>query len=91
MNRQLMRQTQVMVNLSLNVITKTNGQEQLVTMNLIRLTTLIFWLWSIRQGITRHLHTLSLLLGEVRHTLNVSGTVFAISVNSLAFGLGVSL
>lgn len=45
----LVKHSQIMVSLSVNVITKKNNQEKLVTWNLIRLTNFLFMIYSLMQ------------------------------------------
>lgn len=80
----LMKHTQVMVSLSLNVVTRRAGRERLVTWNLVRLTAFMFWLWSLMQ----------VAYGLVEHFLSFCERVYVgylvinILFNSIIFAVG---
>ncbi len=91
MKRQLMHSTQCRVDLALNIISRRNGKEQLVTLNLIALTGLIFWLWTVVQTVNR-LHSEGLLVvHDISQTASIIGKLVMIGFNVLAFGVGVKL
>lgn len=87
MTAQLMTSTQVMVVLSINVITQTDNSARLVTLPLVHLTAGLLLLWAIWQGANE----VVTLAGEVMTALATSGKVLSIVFNALAFGLGLKL
>jgi hypothetical protein len=78
---------QIAVTLSLNIVTQTGNDTQLVTLPFVRLTPFIFWLWSVWQfG-----YVVSQVITETIEPLRLWGKVVSIGFISLAFGLGLKL
>lgn len=82
-------QTQVAVTLSLNVVTTTDQETQLLTLPLVQLTTLIVWVWAIWQTAYDLGSEALLLASDVAATIDVATKVISIGCKALAFGLGV--
>ena len=90
MSRAIIQSTQLAVSLSLNIQVQNEHDTRLVTLPLVQLTTLFFWLWTVRQIVTRFRFELILLVRDITDTLDLTGKVFVIGLNSLAFGFGVT-
>ena len=91
MGRQLMKHTQVCITLSVNVQVRRGHDTRLVTLPLLPLTTLFFWLWAIRETVFRIGFELASIADDLYQALTFTGKVAAITFNALAFGLGVTL
>ena len=87
----IMRSTQIGVNLSLNIQVRHDNDAQLLTFNLIRLTTLCFWLWSSWQTLNHFRFEFSILVNDFTDAIIFVGKIFAIGFSALAYGVGVSL
>jgi len=87
----IMRSTQIGVTLSLNIQVRNDNDAQLLTFNLVHLTTLFLWLWSIWQTLGRFRFEFSMLVNDMTNAVIFVGKIIVIGFSSLAYGMGVSL
>jgi hypothetical protein len=90
-NRTLMQSQSIAVNLCLQVITKDESGGRMSTLPILRLTPLLFWLWSIRQRVNQLAEEVLLTIDRIAAPLLVMGKVVSIGFTSLAWGMGVRL
>lgn len=87
MSYQLVKSSQVRVDLSVNVITRKNDQERLITWNLVQLTGLIFSIYIIFQ----FLNTQTIWIEQVSEgLLNVCMIFYLVTdivIKSISYGL----
>jgi hypothetical protein len=81
--------TQIGVNLALNVQVQNNNDLRMFTFNLIRLTTLFLFLWQLQKMIHHWWSEAPILASDIQEAASFACKVFAIGLNSLAYGLGV--
>jgi hypothetical protein len=86
MSYQLMKHTQIMVNLSLNVVTKKDNREQLTTWTLVRLTGLIFWLWSLGQAISWQWYGLHRAVDGIEESILIFCEIFYLATSVIFRG-----
>lgn len=89
MNKAILKHTQVSVILSLNFIRRTDDSDQLVTLNLIHLTSLIMMLWLFRQMVNRVGFGLRILTEGIQARLTIIGKVISIGFSALVWGIGL--
>lgn len=88
----LMKQTAYRVDLSINIITRHNGQPQeLATVNLLALTKLIFWLWAIIQMVDACRYATMGKFQAMVQIASVAGKLLQIIFNTVTFAMGVDL
>ncbi len=87
MSTQLMTHTQQAVILSLNVITQDDTGTKLEPIPLIRLTRIIFMLWSIRQSINRQRLKLATIADGITTNFLNGCEIFYIATNAIAWGV----
>lgn len=81
--------TQVAVTLSLNVVTRSGNDTQLMALPLLTLTPILFLVYALLQWVNRQWYGLATLAMDFREAFTFTATVFTIGLSSLAWGMGV--
>jgi hypothetical protein len=83
--------TQIAVTLSLNIVTKTEDGIRLMTLPLVQLTRLILWFWTVWQIVNDLGFECVVIINDLTEVIILAVKITMITLNTLAFGLGVKL
>lgn len=96
MSKALIEQTQVNACLTLTIVAKNDNDTQFVTLPILELTTLLFWLWSFWETVSRLWLDLTELVNAMGELLEAAQMVIkiyqmwgSVFISSLRYGIGV--
>ncbi len=87
MSTALMQSTQIDITFSVQI--STDREAELLTLLFLLLTPVLF-LWQMKQKVNRFWVELVLLVADLKDLLTFIGKVIGITLNSFAYGLGIS-